>query len=51
MALDLSLYTVETHRGNLLEKLGLHGTADVILYAVRKGIIDPIDRIDRIRTY
>jgi DNA-binding NarL/FixJ family response regulator len=37
--LNLSVYTVETHRGNILEKLGLHGTADVILYAVRKGII------------
>ena len=37
--LFLSLYTVETHRGNILEKLGLHGTADVILYAVRKGIV------------
>lgn len=37
--LFLSVLTVETHRGNLLEKLGLHGTADLILYAVRKGII------------
>jgi DNA-binding NarL/FixJ family response regulator len=37
--LSLSLYTVETHRGNILEKLGLHGTADLILYAVRKGIV------------
>jgi two-component system, NarL family, response regulator NreC len=37
--LHLSVYTVETHRGNILEKLNLHGTADVILYAVRKGII------------
>jgi DNA-binding NarL/FixJ family response regulator len=37
--LNLSVYTVETHRGNLLEKLGLHGTGDLILYAVRKAII------------
>lgn len=37
--LHLSVYTVETHRGNILEKLNLHGTADLILYAVRKGII------------
>ena len=37
--LNLSVYTVETHRGNILEKLDLHGTADVILYAVRKGMI------------
>lgn len=37
--LKLSLYTVETHRGNILEKLNLHGTPELILYAVRKGII------------
>jgi DNA-binding NarL/FixJ family response regulator len=37
--LRLSVFTVETHRKRILEKLNLHGTADVILYAVRKGII------------
>ena len=37
--LNLSLYTVETHRGNIFQKLNLHGTADLILYAVRKGVI------------
>jgi two-component system, NarL family, response regulator NreC len=37
--LHLSLYTVETHRGNILEKLNLHGVPELILYAVRKGII------------
>jgi DNA-binding NarL/FixJ family response regulator len=37
--LHLSLYTVETHRRNLQEKLNLHSLADVILYAVRKGLI------------
>ena len=37
--LFLSTLTVETHRKKILEKLGLHGTADLILYAVRKGII------------
>ena len=37
--LKLSLYTVETHRGNILEKLNLHGVPELILYAVRKGII------------
>ncbi len=37
--LNLSLHTVETHRGNILEKLGLHGIPELILYAVRKGII------------
>ena len=37
--LHLSLYTVETHRKNIAEKLNLHGTAELILYAVRKGLI------------
>jgi DNA-binding NarL/FixJ family response regulator len=37
--LSLSLHTIETHRGNILEKLNLHGTAEMILYAVRKGIV------------
>jgi len=38
-ALHLSLYTVETHRRNLQEKLNLHSVAELILYAVRKGVI------------
>jgi two-component system, NarL family, response regulator NreC len=37
--LDLGLSTVETHRANLMQKLNLHSTAEIVLYAVRKGII------------
>ena len=37
--LNISLTTVETHRGHILQKLSLHSTADLILYAVRKKII------------
>jgi DNA-binding NarL/FixJ family response regulator len=37
--LFLSLYTVETHRSNILEKLNLHSVPELILYAVRKGVI------------
>jgi two-component system, NarL family, response regulator NreC len=37
--LDLSVYTVETHRNNLMQKLSLHNTAELVLYAVRKKII------------
>jgi DNA-binding NarL/FixJ family response regulator len=37
--LNLSLFTVETHRRNLQEKLNLHSLAELILYAVRKGLI------------
>ena len=38
-ALNLSTYTIETHRRNLQEKLNLHSLAELILYAVRKGVI------------
>lgn len=37
--LGLSLYTIETHRGNILEKLNLHSVPELILYAVRKRVI------------
>jgi DNA-binding NarL/FixJ family response regulator len=37
--LDLSPYTVETHRTHLMQKLNLHNTAEIVLYAVRKKII------------
>ena len=37
--LELGLSTVETHRSNLMQKLNLHNTAEIVLYAVRKGII------------
>src|SRR4051812_41771618 len=37
--LNISFTTVETHRSHILQKLSLHSTADLILYAVRKRII------------
>ena len=37
--LNLSLHTAETHRANIFQKLNLHSTAELILYAVRKGVI------------
>jgi DNA-binding NarL/FixJ family response regulator len=37
--LDLGVSTVETHRSNLMQKLNLHNTAEIVLYAVRKGLI------------
>jgi DNA-binding NarL/FixJ family response regulator len=39
--LNLSPYTIETHRTNMMQKLGVHNTAEIVLYAVRKGIITP----------
>jgi two-component system, NarL family, response regulator NreC len=37
--LNLSVYTVETHRSNVMTKLNLHSIPELILYAVRKGVI------------
>ncbi len=37
--LNLSVYTVETHRARVMQKLNLRGIPELILYAVRKGII------------
>jgi DNA-binding NarL/FixJ family response regulator len=37
--LNLSVYTVETHRANLMDKLKLKSVPELTLYAVRKGII------------
>src|SRR5215472_13206671 len=39
LVLNLSPNTVETHRTHLMQKLGLHSTAEIVLYAVRKQII------------
>jgi two-component system response regulator NreC len=37
--LHVSVYTVETHRSHILQKLNLHSLPELILYAVRKGVI------------
>jgi DNA-binding NarL/FixJ family response regulator len=37
--LNLSVYTVETHRAKLMQKLNVRGVPELILYAVRKGLI------------
>ena len=37
--LNLSPYTVETHRTNIMQKLDLHSSVDLVLYAVRKKVI------------
>ena len=38
-ALNVSVHTVETHRTNFMQKLGLHNAAEIVLYAMRKKII------------
>lgn len=37
--LNISPTTVETHRAHILQKLGIHSVPELILYAVRKGIV------------
>lgn len=39
--LTLSLNTVKTHRQHLYQKLGLHRRADLVAYALRRGLISP----------
>jgi DNA-binding NarL/FixJ family response regulator len=38
--LNLSVYTVEAHRGRIMEKLNLHSTGELVRFALRKGLID-----------
>lgn len=38
--LNISTYTAESHRSNLMQKLNLHNTAEIVLYAVRKKLIN-----------
>ena len=37
-ALSLSVYTVESHRGSLMEKLNLHSTGDIVRFGIRNGL-------------
>jgi DNA-binding NarL/FixJ family response regulator len=38
--LNLSVYTVDAHRGRIMEKLNLHTTGELVRFAMRKGLID-----------
>lgn len=39
-SLNLSVYTVDAHRGRVMEKLNLHSTGELVRFAVRKGLVD-----------
>ena len=39
--LDISLKTVETHRANIMSKLGIHSVAELVRYAIRERIVEP----------
>lgn len=38
--LTISTHTVQTHRDHIMEKLGLHNRAELIRYAIRKGLVE-----------
>jgi DNA-binding NarL/FixJ family response regulator len=40
-ALSVSVSTIETHRNRIMEKLSLRNFAELVLYAVRKGVVSP----------
>jgi DNA-binding NarL/FixJ family response regulator len=39
-SLNLSVYTVEAHRGKIMEKLNLHSASEMVRFAIRNGMID-----------
>jgi DNA-binding CsgD family transcriptional regulator len=44
-ALSLSLRTVERHRGTIMSKLGFQNKAELLAYAVRRGLLDSPDPV------
>jgi len=38
--LKLSVYTVDAHRGRVMEKLNMHSTGELVRFALRSGLID-----------
>lgn len=40
-ALDLSINTVAVHRANIMNALGVHKTAELVVYAISHGLVDP----------
>jgi DNA-binding NarL/FixJ family response regulator len=40
--LDLSVNTVSVHRANIMSRLGVHKTAELVAYALRQGLVGPL---------
>jgi two-component system, NarL family, response regulator NreC len=38
--LNLSVYTVDSHRGKIMEKLNLHSTGELVRFAIKRGLVD-----------
>ena len=45
--LNISVNTVAVHRAHVMETLGLHRTAEIVLYAVKRGLI--VTELDGVR--
>ena len=37
--LDLSVNTIAVHRANIMEEIGIHNTAELVVYAIRNGLV------------
>ena len=40
--LDLSANTVAVHRANIMNTLGVHKTAELVVYALQNGLVNPL---------
>jgi len=40
LQLDLSANTVAVHRANIMDALGIHKTAELVVYAIRNGLVN-----------
>ena len=40
--LDLSVNTVAVHRANIMNALGVHKTAELVVYALQHGLVNPL---------
>ena len=38
--LNLSVYTIDSHRGKIMEKLNLHSTGELVRFAMKHGVVD-----------
>jgi len=38
--LDLSANTIAVHRANMMDALGIHKSAELVVYAIRNGLVD-----------
>jgi DNA-binding NarL/FixJ family response regulator len=41
--LGLSVNTVSVHRANIMSTLDVHNTAELVAYALQKGLVSPLD--------